>query len=174
MLEWSSVHEALEFLGKEWACPSTSYSSAAAGQMTVSLGTWDNTNSSHFFVIQNLDYLGWSFCSVLHKAKGKVLASWALTERVREEAVFEILKEFSSQSPQDWSAISLICVLLKMVFLSSCILFLLPFSFWDKISNSPHCPQIWERAKNYTDLLVLQSLPPKMLKSWACTTTHSS
>lgn len=158
MLEWSSVHEALEFLGKEWACPSTSYSSAAAGQMTVSLGTWDNTNSSHCFVIQNLDYLGWSFCSVLHKAKGKVLASWALTERFGEEAVSEILKEFSSQSPQDWSAISLICVLLKMAFLSSCILFLLPFSFWDKVSNSPHCPQIWEREPGITLIFLSFSL----------------
>lgn len=161
MLEWNSVHEALEFLGKECACHSTSYSSAAAGQITVGLGTLDNTNSSRCFVVQNLDYLGWFFCSVLHKAKGKVLASWALTERFGEEAASEILREFSSWSPQDWSAISLICVLLKMVFLSSCILFLLPFSFWDKVSNSPHCPQIWERARNYTDLLVLQFLPPK-------------
>lgn len=101
MLEWNSVHEALEFLGRECACHSTSYSSAAAGQITVGLGTLDNTNSSRCFVVQNLDYLGWFFCSVLHKAKGKVLASWALTERFGEEAASEILREFSSWSPQD-------------------------------------------------------------------------
>lgn len=152
MLEWNSVHEALEFLGRECACHSTSYSSAAAGQITVILGTLDNTNSSHCFGVQNLDYLGWSFCSVLHKAKGKVLASWALTERFWEEAASEILREFSSWSPQDWSAISLICVLLKMVFLSSCILFLLPFSFEIRYQTA-HTALKFEREPGITLIL---------------------